>query len=80
MDVELKFDKSDYLTPNASIIFNEEWEGPLAPKLFTRMREGDQPIFISNLIRPDELIFDPLNVDDNEVDTVIKNKRINELM
>ena len=39
------------------------------------MREGDQPIFISNLIRPDELIFDPLNVDDNEVDTVIKKIR-----
>ena len=72
LDVELKFDKSDYLTPNASIIFNEEWEGPLAPEVIQRMREGDQPIFISNLIRPDELIFDPLNVDDNEVDTVIK--------
>ena len=75
MDVELKFDKSDYLTPNASIIFNEEWEGPLAPEVIKRMREGDQPIFISNLIRPDEIIFDPLNVDDSEVDTVIKKIR-----
>ena len=28
-----------------------------------------------NLIDPDELIFDPLNVDDDEVDVVIKKIR-----
>tara|TARA_B100001750_G_C14959501_1_gene327590 strand:- start:22 stop:537 length:516 start_codon:yes stop_codon:yes gene_type:complete len=71
LDVELKHDKTDYLTPNASIFFNEEWEGPSAKDVIQRMRTGDKPVFISNLIHPDEIIFDPLNVSDDEVDEVI---------
>ena len=64
-------DEADYLTPNASIFFNEEWEGPSAKDVMQRMRTGDKPVFISNLIHPDEIIFDPLNVSDDEVDEVI---------
>lgn len=75
LDVELKHDKDDYLTPNASILFNEEWKGPTAKDVIQRLSEGDSPIFISNLIHPDEIIFDPLNVDDVEVDIVIKKIR-----
>ena len=43
--------------------------------MIQRLSEGDSPIFISNLIHPDEIIFDPLNVDDVEVDIVIKKIR-----
>ena len=39
--------------------------------MIQRMRTGDKPVFISNLIHPDEIIFDPLNVSDDEVDEVI---------
>ena len=63
--------KEDYLTPVSSLLFTEEWDGPKAGEILQKLKEGDTPVFISNLIHPDEIIFDPLNVSDDEVDEVI---------
>ena len=75
MDAAVKHDKEDYLTPISSLYFTDEWEGPKAGEILQRLKEGDKPIFMSNLIHPNEIIFDPLNVADDEVDVVIKKIR-----
>ena len=75
LDAAVKHDKEDYLTPVSTLYFTDEWEGPKADEILQRLQEGNTPIFMHNLINPDEIIFDPLNVDDDEVDVVIKKIR-----
>ena len=75
LNAEVKHDKEDYLTPVSSLLFTEEWDGPKAGEILQKLKEGDTPVFMSNLIHPDEIIFDPLNVSDNDVDVVIKKIR-----
>lgn len=75
LDAAVKHDNVDYLTPVSSLYFTDEWNGPKAGEILQKLQEGNTPIFMHNLIHPDELIFDPLNVDDDEVDVVIKKIR-----
>jgi hypothetical protein len=42
------------------------------------MVDGDPPIYLSNINNPDELAVDPLNLDDEELEIVIR--RLHEVL
>jgi hypothetical protein len=46
--------------------------------VFDAMVDGDPPIYLSNINNPDELAVDPLNLDDEELDIVIR--RLHEVL
>ena len=41
------------------------------PKLFELLSKGDPPIFLHTLGNPDELGVDPMNLDEQELETLI---------
>ena len=39
------------------------------------MAQGDPPVYLHNLNNPDELVVDPFNLDDEELEIVIRRLR-----
>ena len=58
--------------------FTTEWRGPSRDDVFDAMVDGDPPIYLSNINNPDELAVDPLNLDDEELEIVIR--RLHEVL
>ena len=70
--VRLEHDDFDYLTPHAVLTFTPEWRGRTRDELQDAMITGDPPIYLHDISRPDELAVDPLNVDDDQLEIVIR--------
>ena len=75
LDVTLNHDGFKYLIPTAVMRFTQDWQGPSRDQVTQAMKVGDPPIYLHELGDPDELAVDPLNVEQEEVQTVIRRLR-----
>ena len=73
--VEVQHDEYDYLIPSAVVKFTRERNGPSRDQVLERMAEGDPPIFLHWLGDPDELAVEPLNVEGEDLETLIRRLR-----
>ena len=76
--VTLEHDEFNYLIPHAVIRFTREWRGPGRNEVYAAMVAGDPPIYMHDIFDPDELAVDPLNLDDEELEIVIR--RLSEVL
>ncbi len=70
--VSLEHDEFNYLVPHAVMRFTREWSGPGRNEVYQAMVAGDPPIYLHDIFDPDELAVDPLNLDDEELEIVIR--------
>ena len=75
LDVSVKHDEWDYLTPIAIMRFTRDWRGPSRNEVDAAMATGDPPIYLHNIHNPDELAVDPFNLDEQELEIVIRRLR-----
>ena len=73
--VSVEHDEWNYLVPHTEITFTRDWVGPSRDDVLANMAKGDTPIFLHSLGNPDELAVDPFNLDDQEMNTVIRRLR-----
>ena len=76
--VTLEHDEFNYLIPHAVMRFTREWRGPGRNEVYEAMKAGDPPIYMHDIFDPDELAVDPLNLDDEELEIVIR--RLSEVL
>ena len=76
--VTLEHDEFNYLIPHAVMRFTREWEGPSRSEVYAAMVAGDPPIYLHDIFDPDELAVDPFNLDDDELEIVIR--RLSEVL
>ena len=70
--VTLEHDEFNYLIPHAVMRFTREWHGPGRDEVYAAMAAGDPPIYLHDIFDPDELAVDPFNLDDEELEIVIR--------
>ena len=75
LEVSLKHDGVEYLIPAAIIRFTPEWNGPSPGQVADSMEQGDRPIYLHRLGPPDQLGVDPLNLTEEETETIIRRLR-----
>ena len=75
LNISLEHDGIDYLIPNAVLRLGGDWSGPSAPQVGAALQQGDPPIYLQQLRAPDELMVDPLNVNEDEIDVIIRRLR-----
>lgn len=75
LEVTLEHDELDYLIPTAVMRFGKDWRGPSRDYIAQAMQRGDPPIYLFQLGEPDELGVDPINLRDDEVQTVVRRLR-----
>ena len=75
LEVSVKHDDFDYRTPLAVIRFTRDWRGPSRDEVRDAMTSGDPPIYLHDIHNPDELGVDPFNLDEQELETVIRRLR-----
>ena len=75
LNITLEHDGIDYLLPNAVLRLGGDWPGPSAQQVAATLQQGDPPIYLQQLRAPDELMVDPLNVTENEIDIIIRRLR-----
>ncbi len=75
LEVSVRHDEWDYLTPIAVMRFTRDWRGPSRDEVDHAMANGDQPIYLHNIHNPDELAVDPFNLDEQELEIVIRRLR-----
>ena len=72
IQMSLVHDEHDYLVPHALMKFPDTES---RDKLFDDMVDGDPPVYLHNIHNPDELAVDPTNLDDEELEIVIRRLR-----
>ena len=75
LEVSVEHDEWDYLIPHAVIRFTRDWRGPSRDEVDHAMAAGDPPIYMHNIFNPDELAVDPINLDERELEIVIRRLR-----
>ena len=75
LELSVKHDEWDYLTPHAVIRFTRDWRGHSRDQVNDAMTAGDPPIYMHNIYNPDELAVDPFNLDEQELEIVIRRLR-----
>ena len=75
LNITLEHDGIDYLLPNAVLRLGGDWSGPSAQQVAAALQQGDPPIYLQQLRAPDELMVDPLNVTEDEIDIIIRRLR-----
>ena len=70
--VTLEHDEFNYLIPHAVMRFTREWRGPGRDEVYQMMTAGDPPVYLHDIFDPDELAVDPFNLDDEELEIVIR--------
>ena len=75
LEVSVKHDEFDYLTPVAVMRFTRDWRGPSRDEVDAALAAGDPPIYLHNIHNPDELGVDPFNLDERELETLITRLR-----
>jgi len=73
--VSVEHDEWNYLVPHAEIKFTRDWVGPSRDEVLENMGRGDPHIFLDSLGNPDELAVDPFNLDEQELEIVIRRLR-----
>ena len=75
LEVSVMHDEWDYLIPHAVMRFTRDWRGPSRDEVNDAMAAGDPPIYMHNIYNPDELAVDPFNLDEQELEIVIRRLR-----
>lgn len=75
LEVSVKHDEFDYLTPVAVMRFTRDWRGPSRDEVDAALAAGDPPVYLHNIHNPDELGIDPFNLDERELETLITRLR-----
>ena len=75
LDVSVEHDDYDYLTPHTVLKFAGDRIGPGRDEIFAAMVNGDPPIYLHNIHHPNELAVDPTNLDEAELQIVIRRLR-----
>ena len=75
LEVTVRHDEWDYLTPLAVMRFTSDWRGPSRDEIDSAMTSGDPPVYLHNIHNPDELGVDPFNLDEQELEIVIRRLR-----
>ncbi len=75
IQVSVQHDEWNYLVPTALIEFTTEWNGPSRDEVLEAMATGDPAVHLHQLGDPDELGVDPINLDQEELETVIRRLR-----
>ena len=70
--VTVEEDEFDYLNPMAIIKFQPDWKGPYRDELQDILIERHPRIYIRALAGPEETGIDPFNVDDHEMEIILK--------
>jgi L-seryl-tRNA(Ser) seleniumtransferase len=65
----------DHYIPHAMIRFTDAWRGPDREELHRRLMAGSPRVYVMNISRSGELIVDPLNIQDGEIDIVAERVR-----
>ena len=73
--VTLEHDGINYLIPQAVIRFTDEWRGPSRDAVAAALEGGNPQVYLQFLGGPRELAVDPLNLAEDEVETVIRRLR-----
>ncbi|MDE2844980.1 MAG: aminotransferase class V-fold PLP-dependent enzyme [Chloroflexota bacterium] len=73
--VTLEHDSVNYLIPQAAIHFTDDWRGPSRDAVAAALEQGNPQIHLQQLAGPRELAVDPLNLTEEEVETVIRRLR-----
>lgn len=73
--VTTEHDGFDYHIPTAVLTLTTKWNGPSRDEVLDAMLQGDPPISLRSLGSPDELAVEPLNLDDHDLETVIRRLR-----
>ena len=73
--VSLQHDLWDYLVPTALVEFTPEWNGRSRDEVFQSMATGDPAVHLHQLGDPDEFGVDPINLDERELEIVIRRLR-----
>ena len=72
LTVTLEHDSNNYLLPCAVIRFTDDWRGPSRSAVAAAMEQGSPQVYLHQLGGPQELAVDPLNLTEEEVETVIR--------
>jgi hypothetical protein len=75
LKLTIEHDKYDYLIPTALMTFTSDWAGPSRDQVYERMLQGRPRIALQDLGNPDELAVDPMNLDRQELYTVLRRLR-----
>ena len=72
LDVTVEHDDFDYLIPHAVLRFTKDWRGPSRDQVARSLEAGDPPIYLHQIGEPDELAVDPMNLTEEELETVVR--------
>ena len=75
LDLSVEHNEYDSLTPIASMTFTRKWRGPGPREVLEEIGSGDPPIVLKALGNPDTLSVDPFNLDEGEMEIVIRRHR-----
>jgi L-seryl-tRNA(Ser) seleniumtransferase len=75
LEVTVKFDDYDYLTPHAVVHFQRDWRGRSPDEVAAALEAGDPPIHLNALGPPEDLAVDPLNLEEDELEVLIRRFR-----
>jgi hypothetical protein len=75
LKMTVEHDEYDYLIPTALITFTSEWNGPSRDEVYESMLQGRPSVALHNLGNPDELAVDPMSLDPQDLDTVVRRLR-----
>jgi len=75
LDVEVRHDRHDYHIPIAVMTFTDDWNGPSRDEITARLADSDPRVYLHTLGNPDELGVDPTNLNDGDLDIVVKTIR-----
>ncbi len=73
--VSVQQDEWDYLVPTALMEFTPEWNGPSRDEVLQAMASGDPVVHLYQLGDPDELGVEPINLNEEELEIVIRRLR-----
>ena len=75
LEVSLEHDEWDYLIPTAVMRFGKDWHGRTRDQIAGALEAGNPPIHLHQFGEPDQLAVDPLNLEDDEVEILIRRVR-----
>ena len=70
--VTVEHDEYDYLIPTALLTFTRDWNGPSRDEVLDRLASGTPAVHMHNLGNPDELGVEPINLNERDLETVIR--------
>jgi D-glucosaminate-6-phosphate ammonia-lyase len=75
LEISLERDEIDYLIPTALMRFTTAWRGPTRDQVAGALENGDPSVYLHRFGNPDELAVDPLNLLEDDLETVINRLR-----